>query len=144
MTSSNVAVTEARADLPARRDLGLALRRGFLGRCPNCGKGAMFRAFVAVDPHCAACGEDLSRQRADDAPIYLTLLIVCHVAGAGVLMSSDWALPAPVTALLWLSVTAILCLMILTRMKGAVVGFQGALRTEGFAGRDDERGTARV
>ena len=28
--------------------LGLALKRGFLGRCPNCGEGHLFRAFVKV------------------------------------------------------------------------------------------------
>ena len=33
-----------------RRDLTLALWRGFLRRCPNCGKGAIFRAYLRVTP----------------------------------------------------------------------------------------------
>ena len=75
------------------RDLTLALWRGFLGRCPKCGKGAMFRAYLRVNPRCPVCYEDLSPQRADDAPAYLTLLIVCHVVGAGVLLSDPPSAP---------------------------------------------------
>jgi len=118
-----------------RRDLTLALWRGFVGRCPKCGKGAMFRAYLRVNPRCPFCHEDLSPQRADDAPAYLTLLIVCHIVGAGVLLS-DSILPQAqliATVLFWLAVTALMSLMILPRMKGAVVGYQWALRMHGFA-----------
>ncbi len=66
-----------------RRDLGLAMRRGFMGRCPNCGKGKLFRAYLKVNPRCPSCDEDFSHQRADDAPPYLTMLIVGHVIVAG-------------------------------------------------------------
>ena len=51
-----------------RRPLGLAIRRGFAGRCPNCGKGKLFRAYLKVADRCDHCGEDLHHQRADDAP----------------------------------------------------------------------------
>ena len=37
------------------------------------------------------------------------------------------------TALIWLIVTAGLSLLILPRIKGAVVGYQWALRMHGFA-----------
>ena len=51
--------------------LGLALKRGFLGRCPNCGEGRLFRAFVKVADHCETCGEAFRYHRADDFPAYL-------------------------------------------------------------------------
>jgi uncharacterized protein (DUF983 family) len=123
-----------------RRDLTLALWRGFLGRCPNCGKGAMFRAYLRVTPRCPVCHEDLSPQRADDAPAYLTLLIVCHVVGAGVLFSDDILPKAPLilAILFWLAATALMSILILPRMKGAVVGYQWALRMHGFAGPSAE------
>ena len=95
----------------------------------------MFSSYLKVNPRCPDCGEDLSSQRADDAPAYLTLLIVCHVVGAGVLLTDASALPVFVSALLWLCVTAILSLAILPRMKGAVVAFQWALIAEGFSGQ---------
>ena len=119
----------------SRRNLGLALTRGFFGRCPNCGRGALFRGYLGVNPRCAACGEDLSAERADDAPAFITLLVVCFVAGVGVLMS-DTASPQAslvTTTLIWLIVTAGVSLLILPRIKGAVVGYQWAMRMHGFA-----------
>ena len=123
-------------DNPIRRNPALALARGFIGRCPNCGRGALFRGYLGVNPRCPACGEDLSAERADDAPAFLTLLVVCFVAGAGVLFS-DTASPQAsllLTALFWLIVTGGVSLLILPRIKGAVVGYQWALRMHGFAG----------
>jgi uncharacterized protein (DUF983 family) len=120
-----------------RRDLTLALWRGLLGRCPKCGKGAMFRAYLRVNPRCPVCYEDLSPQRADDAPAYLTLLIVCHVVGAGVLLSDPRA-PLIVAVSFWLAVTVLMSLLILPRMKGAVVGYQWALRMHGFGSPSPE------
>jgi uncharacterized protein (DUF983 family) len=53
--------------------------RGFRGRCPHCGEGKLFRAFVKPVAQCSVCGEDYTEQRADDLPAYLTILIVGHV-----------------------------------------------------------------
>ena len=44
----------------ARRDVVTAVRRGFFGRCPRCGEGRMFRAYLKVADACPVCGEDLS------------------------------------------------------------------------------------
>ena len=68
------------------RPLRTAITRGFLGRCPACGRGRLFRSYLKVVNTCKICGEDLSHQRADDAPAYLTLLIVAHGVGAGILL----------------------------------------------------------
>jgi len=100
----------------------------------------MFRAYLRVNPRCPVCHEDLSPQRADDAPAYLTLLIVCHVVGAGVLLSDNIL---PQTSLIiaisfWLATTALMSLLILPRMKGAVVGYQWALRMHGFGSPSDD------
>ncbi len=106
------------------------------GAVPNCGKGAMFRGYLSVNPRCPMCDEDLSFQRADDAPAFLTLLVVCFVRGAGVLISdvasSQTSLLA--VALFWLVVTAVASLLVLRLTKGAVIGYQWALRMHGFAG----------
>jgi uncharacterized protein (DUF983 family) len=116
------------------RNLAVAMGRGFIGRCPNCGKGAMFRAYLSVNRRCPACDEDLSGERADDAPAFLTLLVGCLVGCAGVLLSDE---SSPQTSLLavalfWLVVTAVASLLVLSRFKGAVVGYQWALRMHGF------------
>ena len=128
--------TPPAVDGPMDRNLAVAVRRGFLGRCPNCGKGAMFRGYLTVNPRCPVCGEDLSFQRADDAPAFVTLLVVCFVGGAGVLVSDVASPQTPLlaVALFWLVVTAVASLLVLRLTKGAVVGYQWALRMHGFAG----------
>ncbi|MBV8103444.1 MAG: DUF983 domain-containing protein [Hyphomicrobiales bacterium] len=118
------------------RQLGEAIRRGLVGRCPACGRGRLFRAYLKIVPSCKVCGEDLSHARADDAPAYLTMLVVCHVVGAGVLLSDNILPQTPIAlvALFWLLVTIGVSLLLLPRMKGAVVGQQWALFMHGFGG----------
>ena len=110
------------------------------GRCPRCGQGALFEGYLRVASRCPVCHEDLSQERSDDAPAYLTLLIVCHVVGAGVLLSDSILPEAPVivTVSFWLAATALMSLLILPRMKGAVVGYQWALRMHGFGSPNEE------
>jgi len=137
MTSSHLQAFES----PAPRNLGLALRRGFMGRCPRCGEGRMFRAYLKVNASCPVCGENLSHQRADDAPPYITMLIVGHIVVAGVLAAEDlWPnSPLWLDALIWLWITFALSLALLPRVKGALVGYQWALRMHGFGRDEDER-----
>lgn len=123
-----------------QRDLGRAMRRGFMERCPHCGEGRMYRAYLKVNPRCPACGEDLSHQRADDAPPYITMLIVGHLIVGGVLAAEELFPQSPlwIDALIWLWLTLILSLALLPRVKGALVGYQWAMRMHGFGGHEDE------
>jgi uncharacterized protein (DUF983 family) len=121
------------------RPLGEAIRRGFMGRCPACGRGRLFRGYLKVVTSCTICGEDLSHHRADDAPAYLTMLIVGHVVGGGVLFSEEqWPHSSLVLdALFWLTATIVMSLLILPRAKGAVVGQQWAMCLHGFGAGGD-------
>ncbi len=91
------------------RPLRTAIARGFFGRCPACGRGKLFRSYLKVVNTCKICGEDMSHQRADDAPAYLTLLIVAHVVGAGILLSDElWPHSSLIgVAAFWLMVTVV-------------------------------------
>ncbi|MBL8903397.1 MAG: DUF983 domain-containing protein, partial [Rhizobiales bacterium] len=51
----------------ADRSWTRAMWRGGLGKCPACGRGALFRKFMKVSDACPHCGEALHHQRADDA-----------------------------------------------------------------------------
>jgi uncharacterized protein (DUF983 family) len=119
------------------RPLGEAIRRGLLGHCPACGRGGLFRSYLKLERTCKICGEDLSHARADDAPAYLTMLIVCHLMAGGVLFSEEEWPQSPLlfSALFWLFATIAASLVLLPRMKGAVVAHQWALYMHGF-GRD--------
>jgi uncharacterized protein (DUF983 family) len=124
----------------AQREMGAALWRGFIGRCPHCGKGRMFRAYLKVVDRCSICHEDLSHQRADDAPPYVTMLIVGHVVVAGVLAAEElWPnSPLWLSFIVWIWVTFVLSLLLLPRVKGALVGYQWALRMHGFGGPEKD------
>jgi uncharacterized protein (DUF983 family) len=120
------------SDLPAR-DSRTAMLRGWRGRCPNCGEGRMFRAFLKVSDHCQACGEALHHQRADDAPAYFVILIVGHfIVPAALSVESTYAPSYWVHAALWLPATLGLSLLLLPLIKGALIGLQWALRMHGF------------
>ena len=55
--------------MPMRQNipLKLAARRAVLGRCPCCGEGELYRAYLKQVENCAACGERFGHIRADDA-----------------------------------------------------------------------------
>jgi uncharacterized protein (DUF983 family) len=110
-----------------------AMWRGFRCRCPRCGDGHMFRAFLKVSDRCGHCGEDLHHQRADDAPPYFTISIVGHIVVPLVIVVEKlWHPPLLFHFLLWLTVTLALTLVLLPLVKGAIVGLQWALRMHGF------------
>src|SRR5262249_9258249 len=67
------------AESAVGRNVGLSLWRGVRGRCPRCGRGRLFCAFIKVDDHCSVCRLDFTGHRADDLPAYLVIVIVGHV-----------------------------------------------------------------
>lgn len=124
--------------LPPPRNLWEAVQRGALRRCPACGKGAMYRAYLKVADTCPSCSEALHHHRADDAPPYFTIMIVGHVLVGGIL-SLERALQPSIWVhfAIWLPLTVILSLILLPPIKGALVALQWALRMHGFGpGRD--------
>jgi uncharacterized protein (DUF983 family) len=60
--------------------------------------------------------------------------------GVGVLLSDKILPQAPVIVgvSFWLAATTLMSLLILPRMKGAVVGYQWALRMHGSGGPDED------
>lgn len=127
------------ASMEPKRSVSNAMIRGTRLRCPACGEGSLYRAYLKVADACPQCGEDLHHQRADDAPPYFTMVIVGHVVIAGVLLlEKAFAPPSWVHLSLWLPLTVILSLWLLPHVKGALVGLQWALRMHGFGGATDE------
>ena len=110
-----------------------AVVRGLLGRCPRCGEGRMFRAFLKVSDRCEACGEELHHHRADDFPAYVVILIVGHVLVPLVLYVETHFAPSYWTHLaLWLPTTLALTIGLLQPVKGAIVALQWSMGMHGF------------
>ena len=125
---------------------GLYLLRGLLGRCPACGEGHLFRAFVKVADACEKCGEPFHHHRADDFPAYVVIVLVGHIVVPLVLaVETAWAWPMWLHMLVWPATIAILSLALLQPVKGAIVALQWALGMHGFEEaalkRDAARGT---
>ena len=119
--------------LKEKRDVWQALKRGFRGRCPRCGEGKLFRAFLKVDNACSACGQDFTPHRADDLPAYLVIVIVGHiVVPVALMIESNYSPPVALQLAIYLPFTFIASLALLQPVKGAVVGIQWALRMHGF------------
>lgn len=118
------------------------LSRGFVGKCPNCGEGRLFRAYLKVESPCAACGHDNAQYPADDAPPYFTILIVGHVVIAPlVVLPVIWTYPPLMVLAVALPIVAALTLALLPRVKGAVIGLHWAIReNEGVVPGQDEPG----
>jgi uncharacterized protein (DUF983 family) len=116
-----------------KRDLWSAMKRGFRGRCPRCGEGKLFRAFLKTANSCSACGLDFTPHRADDLPAYLVIVIVGHiVVPLALSIETHFSPPVLLQLAIYLPLTLVLSLVLLQPVKGAVVGLQWALRMHGF------------
>ncbi len=100
-----------------------AIGRGLLGRCPSCGKSHIFNGFLKVRDACQGCNAPLGLARADDAPPYLTILIVAHLIVPAMYMVDRAYAPAVswMTAI-FVPMAAVLALGLLRPIKGGVVG----------------------
>ena len=123
-----------------KRDVWTSMKRGFRGRCPRCGEGKLFRAFLKVDNNCSVCGLDFTPHRADDLPAYLVIVIVGHIVVPTALMiETNYSPPVWLQLAIYLPFTLVASLALLQPVKGAVVGMQWALRMHGFDEQNPEK-----
>ena len=99
-----------------------AIGRGLIGRCPACGQSHLFNGFLRVVPDCTNCGAPLGQARADDAPPYLTILLVGHIIVPLVFIVDRMGEP-PIWLMsaIFLPLTLFLSLAFLRPIKGGTV-----------------------
>ena len=132
-TVSTPTVWSQETALKEKRDVWQALKRGFRGRCPRCGEGKLFRAFLKTADSCSNCGQDFTPHRADDLPAYLVIVIVGHiVVPLALMIETNYSPPVALQLAIYLPLTFVASLALLLPVKGAVVGMQWALRMHGF------------
>ena len=120
-------------ELTAERDTKQSMIRGFRRTCPRCGKGHLFDGYLSVSKTCSSCGLDLTPQRADDGPAYLTIVIVGHLLVPLLVPTyKAWDLQPAVMAAVFSALAVGLSLFLLPRLKGALIGFQWAKSMHGF------------
>lgn len=119
--------------LAEKRDVWLAMKRGFRGRCPRCGEGKLFRAFLKTADACSNCGQDFTGHRADDLPAYLVIVVVGHiVVPLALSIETNFSPPVALQLAIYLPLTLVASLALIQPVKGTVVGLQWALRMHGF------------
>jgi uncharacterized protein (DUF983 family) len=135
-----VARGETHVSISGPVTMATALQRGFVGKCPCCGRGHIFQGFLKVAAQCEVCGEPFHHQRADDLPAYLVLLFVGHFIVTLLLaVDSAYAPPYWVEFAIWIPLTLLLSSALLQPVKGAVVAMQWQMGMHGFAKAKSER-----
>jgi len=112
---------------------------GLTCRCPSCGKGPLFSGFLKVAQRCEACGLDLRAADSGDGPAVFIILIVGTLVGFGALITEiQLHPPVWVHMVIWLPLTAILCLAFLRPFKGVMLAMQFHHRASEAGGIDVE------
>lgn len=134
----SVTITTGEPKAALDRPLASALWRGTRGKCPHCGKGRLFRAYLKVVDECDSCGTELHHQRADDVPAYLTIVVVGHILiGLMLHLEMAWHVDPKMYLYTLLPLAVVLPLLMLPWVKGAAVGLQWALGMHGFGAEVD-------
>lgn len=112
---------------------------GLTCRCPNCGEGPLFSGYLTVSERCEACGLDLRAADSGDGPAVFIILIVGTLVGFGALITEiQLHPPVWVHMVIWLPLTAILCLAFLRPFKGVMLAMQFHHRASEAGGKDIE------
>ena len=124
---------------PARRSWAQAMARGFAGRCPQCGTGKLFKSYSKTKAVCDSCNLSIDGHRADDAPPYLTIMLVGHIViPLALAVKQIFDPPLGLQFAIWTPAIILPTFWLLPRIKGAFVGLQWANRMHGFAGDDGD------
>jgi len=98
------------------------LTAALFGRCPRCGKGALFRGVLEVRQTCEVCGLDLRAHDAGDGPAVAAIFLIGALAvGAAIWVDVRFAPPLWVHAVLWPAFVLPLSVLVMRIAKAALV-----------------------
>jgi uncharacterized protein (DUF983 family) len=100
-------------------------RAGLACRCPRCGKGKLYRGFLALEERCGICGLDYTAADTGDGPaVFLILIVGAIVVFAAVMVEISIMPPYWVHALLWPPLILGLSLGLLRPAKALMIALQ--------------------
>lgn len=105
-------------------------RVGLQCRCPRCGKGRLFRSFLAFADRCTVCGADFRVQDAGDGPAVFVILIAGAILAPLAILFLLWTKSALLTALIFMPLSLGLCLWMLPVFKATLFALQWRFRAQ--------------
>lgn len=98
---------------------------GCASRCPECGKGALFKGLLTPAPACSECGFDYSIMDTGDGPAVFAIFIIgALVVGGALVVELAYQPSYWVHALLWTPLIIILPLVLLRVLKSLMFSLQ--------------------
>ena len=111
------------------RSTASILASGLCGRCPRCGRGALFDGFLKITDRCQVCGLEFSGHDAGDGPAVAVIFILgTGIVGLAWLLEVLLSPPLWVHAVIWLPLTVIGTVVLLRPLKGLTVAAQYRFR----------------
>ena len=105
--------------------VGAAIAAGLHGRCPRCGKGALFSGYLKLAPACATCGADFSMaDLGDGATVFVILIVGALAVPAAFVAQFGFGWPPLAGAGLAVVLALVLTLWLLPAAKGVLFTLQ--------------------
>jgi len=124
---------------PEQPKAKLPIAIGLAGRCPQCGKGKLFRGFLTLRERCEVCDLDYSFAESGDGPaVFVIFFSGFVVVGAALIVEFLYQPPFWLHALLWGPLILITTLGPLRPLKGLLIALQYHHKAE--EGRLHQRG----
>ena len=102
-----------------------ALAAGLQGRCPRCGKGALFRKGLVLRDKCESCGLSYAFADSGDGPAVFAIFILGFVIlGGALLVEFRLHQPVWVHVVLWGIATPLLAFFLLRLLKATLIALQ--------------------
>ncbi len=99
------------------------LAAALAGRCPNCGKGRLFKNVLEMRPTCEACGFDNAAINVGDgAAVFAILILGIFVLGGALFVEFTYLPPWWVHVVLWGILTPLFALGLLRVLKALLIG----------------------
>ncbi len=101
------------------------LAAGLKGRCPRCGRGALFRRGLVLREKCDSCGLSYAFADSGDGPAVFAIFILgFFILGGALLVEFKLGPPVWVHVLLWGILTPLLAFFLLRVLKAALIALQ--------------------
>jgi uncharacterized protein (DUF983 family) len=104
------------------------LQQTFAPRCPQCGKGKLFKDMLGIVDHCSACGLVLKHHDAADGPAFFAITIVGFlVMGLAAWVEFRFSPPLWLHAAIWIPFVLIASIVCLRLFKTWIITIEHRL-----------------